>query len=65
MSLIRGSEERPFTQLTRSLCFLFIANSIAKLWLLLLPQVDRPETLPQVHGRPGLHDPPSKFLRRP
>ena len=26
-------------------CFLFIAKSVAKLWLLLLPQVDRPESL--------------------
>ena len=27
------------------MCFLFIAKSIAKLWLLLLPQADHPELL--------------------
>ena len=43
--MIQGSGERPFTQLTHGLCFLFIAKSVAKLWLLLLPQVDRPESL--------------------
>ena len=43
--LVQGSGERSFTQLTHGLCFLFIAKSIAKLWLLLLPQVDRPGSL--------------------
>ena len=44
--MIQGSEEwHAFTQLTLDLCFLFIAKSITKLWLLLLPEVDRLESL--------------------
>ena len=43
--LIQGSGERPFTQLTHGLCFIFITNSIAQLWLLLLSQIDCPESL--------------------
>ena len=49
--MIQGSEERPFTQLTHGLCFLFIAKSIAKLRLLLLPQVDRPESLLEFNSK--------------
>ena len=45
---------RPFTQLTLGLCFLFIAKSITKLWLLLLPEVDRLESL-QVIEEEGRH----------
>jgi hypothetical protein len=45
MRFIQGSKERAFTQLTHGLCFLFIAKSIAKLWLLLWTQVDRLELL--------------------
>ena len=43
--LVQDSEERAFIELTHGLYFLFTRRSIAKLWPLLCPRVNRPESL--------------------
>ena len=53
--MVQDSGERQFTQLTHGFVFLFIAKSVAKLWLLLLPQVDRPESLVIAVSELSLH----------